>query len=169
MFSILAIVLLVSGFAVLVITFFWVAHLLAMKSRERERTVAESHAAESPNGEESAGSGDQPDENFAQPHDGEQDPAEAEAAAQAKAKGAIQGATFGLILAILACLLFKYELMIILSVVAIFYCGRALYYGLRCYLSIVWRALIGLLLGILSVGLQFLNLSGQLSDVIPFL
>ena len=88
---------------------------------------------------------------------------------EAAARAAIQGGTFGLILGILACILFKLsDLMLVLSFGAIFYSGRALYYGLRRYVMLIWRALVGLLLGVLSVGLHYLNVSGQLQNIMPF-
>ena len=88
---------------------------------------------------------------------------------EAAARAAIQGGTFGLILGILACILFKLsDLMLVLSFCAICYSGRALFYGLRRYVMLIWRALVGLLLGVLSVGLHYLNVSGQLQNIMPF-
>ena len=85
-------------------------------------------------------------------------------------RGVASRANYGLLLGILACLLFKLSpLMAILSAVSLWYCGHALLVGLYRLRIIVYRALIGLALALISVGLHYLNLSGLLSEVITFL
>ncbi len=76
----------------------------------------------------------------------------------------LHGANYGLVLGILACLLFKIwaPLMLALSVAGIGFSVRTLLEGWRGYRILVWRAFFGLGLGLASVGLHYLNLTGQI-------
>ena len=156
MYSVFALLLLIAAFAILVVTFLWVARLLGLIGKE-------SASAESDDGEEDIGQ--------EKPADGkgelEVDPdVEAEEAGRAVSLGA----NYGLILGVLAVILFKVSwLMLMLSAGAIGYSSRALYQGIRHYRLIVYRALIGFVLGLLSVGLQYLEFTGQLAEMVPLL
>ncbi len=78
----------------------------------------------------------------------------------------IHGANYGLVLGILACALFKVStLMLVISLAGIYYASRALWQGMSWYRIIVYRALVGLILGVASVGLHLLNVSGQLPAI----
>ena len=76
----------------------------------------------------------------------------------------IHGANYGLLLGLLSCILFMVlaPLMLILSAAGAFYSSRALWQGLYRYRILVYKALVGLLLSISSVGLHYLNLTQQL-------
>ena len=75
----------------------------------------------------------------------------------------IQGANYGLVLGIIACLVFKISpLMLVISLVGIYYAARALWQGLSWYKIIVYRALAGFLLSLTSITLHFLNATAQL-------
>jgi hypothetical protein len=79
----------------------------------------------------------------------------------------LQGANYGLVLGVLACLLFKVwpPLMLALSAAGVGFSGRTLVQGWRRYQLLVHRALAGLALSLASVGLHYLNLTGQLPDL----
>ncbi len=82
--------------------------------------------------------------------------------------GKVYGANYGLLLGILACGLFWVSpLMLALSLVGIFYSGRALWQGLRYFRMVIYRALIGLGLCLVSMGLHFLKAIGEMPKV-PF-
>lgn len=173
MFSVVVLALLVVGFVVLVVTFFWVSRLLAIRASENaarnEPADADQGAAAPGDGGDKSDLADVAEETTTDTHNSQKVAlgTGAEGTDSTGARAAIQGATLGLILGILACALFTVsELMIILSGGAIFYSGRALYYGLRRYVTIIWRALLGFLLGVVSLGLHYLSLSGQLSVLI---
>lgn len=137
MSSLVGLLLLGAGFAVLVQTFAWLARLV-------ERRAA-SHQA--------------PPEAFA---------AEVPEAAPEPTLGAIlQGANYGLVLGVLACLLFKVwpPLMLALSAAGIGFSGRTMVQGWRRYQILVYRALAGLVLSLASVVLHYLNLTGQIPDL----
>jgi hypothetical protein len=123
MSSLVGLLLLGAGFAVLVQTFAWIARLV-------ERRAAP------------------------------QDPPPAEAALGA----VLQGASYGLVLGVLACLLFKVwpPLMLVLSAAGIGFSGRTLVQGWRRYGMVVYRAIVGLVLGLVSLGLHYLDLTGQI-------
>ena len=80
----------------------------------------------------------------------------------------MHGANYGLMLGILACLLFKVlpPLMLILTASGLFFSGRALWEGVWRYRILVYRALAGLVLSLLSVGLHYFNLTGQMPDLL---
>ena len=75
----------------------------------------------------------------------------------------IQGANFGLVLGVLSCLMFPVvpPTMLLLSAGAAVYSTRALWQGLWRYRILVYRALAGLVLGLASVGLHYLNATEQ--------
>ncbi len=79
----------------------------------------------------------------------------------------LQGANYGLVLGVLACLLFKVwpPLMLSLSAAGMGFSGRTLVQGWRRYGVLVYRALAGLGLSLVSVALHYLNLTGQLPDL----
>ena len=82
-------------------------------------------------------------------------------ARQSPARAMIHRANYGLVLGILACALFKIlaPLMLILSVVGAGYSGWALWEGVSRYRILIYRALFGLLLSIVSFGLHYLELT----------
>ena len=170
MLSVLGFVILAAGFGVLLMTFFWLARLLAIRDRKKLKMESTSRINASSDTEDFAEKEEElhsKSEKF--PSSTEYVDTESDEVEEAAARAAIQGGTFGLILGILACILFKLsDLMLVLSFCAICYSGRALYYGLRRYVILIWRALVGLLLGVLSVGLHYLNVSGQLQNIMPF-
>ena len=144
--SMLGILVLVGGFVALLYTFIWLARLwwrqLGDSGREPEATEQAQVAEEAPLVE------------------GEIEPDE-----DARANMG-PGANYGLVLGILACLLFKASpLMLLLSAVAMFYSGRALWEGIWRFRLVLVRAAIGLVLGAVSVGLHFLEVSGQLPSL----
>ena len=168
MYSVVAVILLVVAFAILVLTFLWVGRLLGLWSDGGEEVADIATAAA---GEQVAGPEETGEEAGLPPtggvgadgEDAEGDP-EAEAA---RGRAVILGANYGLVLGILACILFKVSwLMLMLSVAGIVYSARALYQGIRYYRIVVYRALIGFVLSLLSVGLQYLELTGQLAEMI---
>lgn len=131
MFSVVGLLLLAMGFAVLLQTFAWISRLVARRARP------------------TAQEGEPPIE-------------------ERPSFGVIlHGANYGLILGILACLLFKVwaPLMLALSAAGIGFSVRTLVEGWRGYQIVVWRALTGLGLGLASVGLHYLNLTGQLPPI----
>ena len=87
----------------------------------------------------------------------------------------IHGANYGLVLGILACLLFTIlsPMMLILTAAGIVYSFRALWQGISRYRMIVFRALAGFVLSLVSVGLNYLHLTAGFpaglipSDVLP--
>ena len=166
MYSVFAAILLVAAFAILVVTFLWVGRLLGLWSAVPPPTDAEAAPAAS-DGEPANAAADE----AAPAADGESEPVagdaeEEEEDAAARGRATILGANYGLVLGILACILFKVSwLMLMLSAAGIGYSSRALYQGFRYYRIVVYRALIGLVLGILSVGLQYLELTGRLAEM----
>ena len=171
MFSALALIILGFGFAVLVGTFFWIARILSMRrevapaeangegSGEGSDAVREESADDVSVGEKSVDEGSVDPEEASEVDDEEEERLTAVAMAH--------GSNFGLILGILACVLFKVSLlMLMLSVGGIIYSGRTLWYGIRRHGIMIIKALIGLLLSLASIGLQFLETIGQLADII---
>lgn len=78
----------------------------------------------------------------------------------------IHGANYGLVLGIIACLVFKISpLMLVISLAGIYYAARALWQGLSWYKIIVYRALAGFLLSLTSIALHFLNATAQLPSI----
>ncbi len=144
MFSLLAILILAFAFLVLVVTFFWVAHILAMRAREKERT----EELEEPAEEEV----EEREEDMPEP--------------QTRGKG--YGANYGLLLGVLACASFWISpLMLALSFVGLFYSTRSVWQGFKYFHVVIYRALFGFVLSVGSVGLHFLKAVGQLPAV-PF-
>lgn len=133
MSSLVGLLLLGAGFAVLVQTFAWIAHLV-------ERRAWNAAPAPAP-----------PPEPGAEP-------------APPTLGVILQGANYGLVLGVLACLLFKVwpPLMLALSAAGIGFSGRTLVQGWRRYEIVVYRALAGLGLSLVSVALHYLNLTGQI-------
>ena len=149
MYSIVAIVCLAFAFIVLLFTFRWIAKLVA------RRLIARSQA-----GEEASEDGPNADS-------ATEDEANQEDEDVPRGAGVIHGANYGLVLGILACILFKLSpLMLILSGVGLFYSGRTLYEGVRYFATVIYRAVAGLVLSLISVGLHYLNLTGQLAELL---
>lgn len=159
MYSVFALLLLIAAFAILVVTFLWVARLLGLIGKD-------SASAESDDGEEDKGQ-----EKPADVKDELEVDLDVEAEEEAGRGRAVSlGANYGLVLGVLAVILFKVSwLMLMLSAGAIGYSSRALYQGIRHYRLIVYRALIGFVLGLLSVGLHYLEFTGQLAEMVPLL
>ena len=160
MYSVFALLLLIAAFAILVVTFLWVARLLGLIGKDPV-------SAESDDGEEEEGQEDPVEGEGEVEADSDVDAEEEESG---RGRAVILGANHGLVLGVLAVILFKVSwLMLMLSAGAIGYSSRALYQGIRHYRLIVYRALIGFLLGLLSVGLQYLEFTGQLAEMVPLL
>ena len=162
MYSVLALFLLIVAFAILVVTFLWVARLLGLLGTK---------AADIEPGDEGEDE-IQPviDSQDLQEETPEPEAEEEEEDEAGRGQAVIRGANYGLVLGILACLLFLVSwLMLMLSAAAIGYSSRALYQGIRYYRLVVYRALIGFVLGLLSVGLQYLELTGLLAEMVPLL
>ncbi len=162
MYSVVALFLLIVAFVILVVTFLWVARLLGLLgTKPQDVESVEVGEDETPPTTDNQG----PVEEIAEPGDGAEEEDEA-----GRGQAVILGANYGLVLGILACILFKVSwLMLMLSAGAVGYSSRALYQGIRHYRLIVYRALIGFVLGLLSVGLQYLELTGQLAEMVPML
>ncbi|MEE2834102.1 MAG: hypothetical protein VYD18_17215 [Candidatus Latescibacterota bacterium] len=146
----LSILILVFAFGVLVWTFFWVARLLAARSR-REAATTEASVSTDEEAVEETG------------------PTEEEAAEELERtkKGVGVNATLGLILSVLACLLFFLSpLTLVLSVAGLWFSANALWLGFRRFSVFIGRAALGVLLGTASVGLHFGYLTGQFT--LPF-
>lgn len=197
MFSAIGVVILGIAFLVLVITFFWVARLLGIRGgraaggREKaeeeseERARREGAGGEPTGPEAEEGTGGENGAAGATGAQGDQPGAvrlarnserrllaeieETEKQTPPDGRGVASGANYGLILGILACLLFRLSpLMSILSAVGLWYSGRALFLGLYRYRVMVYRALIGMALALISVGLHLYS-AGLLSEVISLL
>ena len=146
----LSILILVFAFGVLVWTFFWVARLLAARSR-REAAMTEASVSTDEEAVEETG------------------PTEEEAAEELERtkKGVGVNATLGLILSVLACLLFFLSpLTLVLSVAGLWFSANALWLGFRRFSVFIGRAALGILFGAASVGLHFGYLTGQFT--LPF-
>ena len=145
MYSFVTVAFIAFAFAVLVATFFWIANLLA-----RRRAAAGA-------GDRRSAHDDMVSE---APEVSEQSP---EVSEQSPMTAMIHGANYGLVLGILACLLFTLlaPMMLILSVAGTVYSSRALWQGISRYRLMVYRALVGLLLSLGSIGLNYLNLTDQ--------
>jgi len=128
MSSLVGLLLLGAGFAVLVQTFVWISRLM-------ERRAA---PPDPPTAEEALG-------------------------------GVLLGANYGLVLGVLACLLFWVwpPLMLSLSAAGIGFSGRTLVQGWQRFEILLYRALAGLVLSLASVALHYLNLTGQLAGLWP--
>ena len=155
LFNLIALLLLVFGFAVLVVTFLWVARLLALRAQERDRAAGRAEAVEAappvPVSEATA--------------------PEAEEAAAEEARAArvavSTGANLALILGLLAAGLFWLSpLFLVLSAAGVYYGCRSLWIGVRRYRTLIYRALLGVLLSLASVGFQYLYLTGQLGQMV---
>jgi len=147
MFSLFAILILAFAFLVLVITFFWVAHILAMRAREKESSKENSGELE--------------------PVEEEREEVE-ESIPEPMRRGKGYGANYGLLLGVLACASFWISpLMMALSFVGLFYSSRSVWQGFKQFRVVIYRALLGFALSVGSVGLHFLKAVGQLPAV-PF-
>lgn len=141
--SIAAIISLCLAFLVLVVTFRWIARILA---RRLEMVGAPS---------------------VARSEDGEPPPEGVAADEEPRGVGTIHGANYSFVLGILAILLFVVSpLFLLLSAAGTYYGGRALYQGIRFFQVVIYRALAGTVLSLSSVGLQYLWLTGQFADLI---
>ena len=166
MYSVLALLLLLAAFAVLVVTFLWIARLLGLIGQKPTAVEAEDEVDDEVDEETSAA--DDGHDPLQQHIPEDEDSQEEEEAAYGQA--VILGANYGLVLGILACVLFMVSwLMLMLSAAAIGYSSRALYQGIRRYRLVVYRALIGFVLGMLSLGLQYLELTGMLGEMVLLL
>lgn len=166
LYRVLAVVLLGFAFVVLVVTFLWIARLMAMRSSASHGGTPIRGGADgepiSPDLESEADPADDVDDR-PEAEDTEEDP-------DPRGVAVVTSSNLGLILGILACLLFKLSpLMVVLSVAGLYYSGGSLWGGIRRYRRIMHRAVIGLLLSVLSVGLHFLELTGQLSAILAML
>lgn len=134
MSSFVGLLLLGAGFAVLVQTFAWLARLVERRATSHQ-APPEAFAVEVP-----------------------------EDAPELTMGAVLQGANYGLVLGVLACLLFKIwpPLMLALSAAGAGFSGRTLVQGWRRYEVLVYRALAGLVLSLGSVALHYLNLTGKI-------
>ena len=147
-FSILALLCLLFAFGVLLYTFVWIAQLLARKAKEADLQKREEAVLEAAEPGEVAEEGDE----------------------ELKRRGGVMqtSATLGLVLAVLACLLVSLgPLVLTLSLAAVYFSAQALWVGLRYFRALIVRAIFGIGLGLGSVGLQYLVLTGQLAQVMP--
>ena len=138
MYSVATVALIVFGFGVLVVTFVWIAKLLTRRRTTPALKDISTGEAESTS---------------AVP-DVEEVPS---------MSAMILGANYGLVLGILACLLFTIlaPMMLIISAAGLAYSSRAFWQGFSRYRMIVFRALAGLLLSVASVGLHYLHLTSD--------
>ena len=147
-FSILALLCLLFAFGVLLYTFVWIAQLLARKAKEADLQKREEAVLEAADPGEVTEEGDE----------------------ELKRRGGVMqtSATLGLVLAVLACLLVSLgPLVLTLSLAAVYFSAQALWVGLRYFRALIVRAIFGIGLGLGSVGLQYLVLTGQLAQVMP--
>ena len=145
----LSILILIFAFGVLVGTFFWVARLLAARSQRQAAPKAASGDAGAV--VETALT------------------AEEEAAEELERTktGVGVNATLGLILSVLACLLFFLSpLTLVLSAAGLWFSANALWLGFRRFSVFIGRAALGTVLGAASVGLHFGYRTGQFT--LPF-
>ena len=147
MYSIAALFSLAFAFFVLVVTFRWISRLLARRLQDMAAGDGDAEPAATPEPSSEEAADEEPDE-------------------RPSGAGTIHGANFALVLGILASSLFKISpLMLVLSVAGLFYGARAAYEGIRYFQMIIYRALIGVTLSLASVGLHYLNMSGQLANL----
>lgn len=149
----LSLLILLFAFGVLVGTFVWIARLLVARGRQAPEL---SEASADAQGEEAP---------IQTPI---QTPEELEAEdLEKKRTGVGVNATLGLVLSVLACLLFWVSpLLLVLSVAALWFSGNALWLGLRLFGVFIGRAALGVLLSLCSFALHFLYLTGQMT--MPF-
>lgn len=141
-----SLVILVFAFGVLVWTFVWVAKLL----------VERGHHAQQP----------EPAEQAVEPPAPTPEEIEAEELERQRT-GVGVNATLGLVLSVLACLLFWVSpLFLVLSIAALWFSGNALWLGFRLFGVFIGRAALGVLMSMCSFGLHFLHLTGQIT--LPF-
>lgn len=164
LFNIVALALLGFGFVVLVVTFLWIARLLSMRSHGR--AARELKQALRDRASDEADPPEDPVPEAAEADEAAMDAEERRAAGRA----VILGANLSLILGILACLLFWFSpLFSVLSMAGIYYATRCVWTAWRRFRVFVLRALIGLVLSLLSLGLHYLKISGQITTLLPFL
>ena len=138
----LGLVILGLAFLVLVATFFWVSRILAMHSAKKAASGSEEESAAEPE------------------EDTTQEPEEK------PEMGKGYGANYGFVLGALACGLFWVSpLMLALSLVGMFYCGRSLWRGIRYFRTVIYRALVGLALSVGSVGLHYWKAIGTVPEL----
>jgi len=131
-----AVVLLLLAFATLVGTFVWITRLLSARAREKKNKASRRAKRVQEQGLPAS---------------------EAEGADQPEmVRGRGYGANYGLLLGALACgLYWMSPLVLALAFVGGFYSGRALVNGVRHFRIVIWRAVIGSLLNIGGIVLQF--------------
>jgi hypothetical protein len=131
-----AVVLLLLAFATLVGTFVWITRLLSARAREKKNKASR----RAKRVQEQGLPGPEP-EGADQPK-------------QVRGRG--YGANYGLLLGALACgLYWMSPLVLALAFVGGFYSGRALVNGVRHFRIVIWRSVIGSLLNIGGIVLQF--------------
>ena len=160
MFSIIALLCLLFAFGVLLYTFLWIAQLLVRKAEEADTEKREDVALE-------AGESGATEEEVEE----EKTPEETAQEELKRKGGAMQtNATLGLVLAVLACVPVSLgPLVVTLSLAAVYFSAQAFWIGLRYFRALIVRAIFGIGLGLGSVALQYLALTGQLAQVIPLL
>ena len=146
----LSILILIFAFGVLLSTFFWISRLLAARGQREVAAIAPATVDAAPIEE----TGPTPEE-------------EAAEELERTKTGVGVNATLGLILSVLACLLFWLSpLTLVLSVAGLWFSGNALWFGFRRFNVFIGRAALGIILGAGSFGLQFGYLTGQFT--LPF-
>jgi hypothetical protein len=164
LFSILALLCLLFAFGVLLCTFVWIARLLARRAEEAEQRRLVEDAGGGEVDEEESDAEEAEEEEEPSPEDLELE--------DLKKKGGMMktNATLGLVFAILSCLLVSMgPLILTLTIAAFYFCGQALWIGLRYFRVFVGRAAVGIVVGAGGVMLQYLALTGQLTQLIPIL
>ena len=142
LFSLLGLVILMLAFLVLVATFFWVSRILALHPRGKTAPEPREESAVEPE-----------EDSIPEPQ-------------EKPVMGKGYGANYGFVLGVLACGLFWISpLMLALSLVGMFYCGRSLWGGIKYFRTIIFRALVGLALSMGSVGLHYWKAIGGLPEL----
>ena len=145
MFETLALLLLLLAFAVLLWTFFWVARLLGHRAVEKQRQAKTAAAKKNKIATQA-----EEKEEKKQEEKEQEEPTK-------KVHGRGYGANYGILLGSLSCGLFWLSpLIVALSFVGGFYSVRALANGVLHFRIVVWRAVVGLLLNIGGIALQFM-------------
>ena len=161
MFPLLGIILLGFAFLILVVTFIWVANLLAVRARQKS-------ASEPAESQEKAAE-PEPEEELVEEELEEVEEEEPEEVPEENtlARGRGYGANYGLLLGVLACGFFWVSpLLMALSFVGVFYSGRALWLGVRYFRAVTFRALIGMVLCVGSMVLHYLKAIGELPAIL---
>lgn len=162
LYNVIALALLGFGFAVLVVTFLWVARLLSMRAQQRAAREGVAPGVDwSPEAAEGEG--------ITIPEEATPALDEAEIR-RAAGRAVILGANLSLVLGVLACLLFWLSpLFGVLSLAGLYYGARCQWLAWRHFRLLVVRALIGFSLSAASLGLHYLKMTDQISAVLPLL